>query len=413
MFGRIRSKLRKIRRRRAMRTGRSRSRRSSTRFRASKIGPIVRIAGILLFTAGLITVFILVIVPLFGSGTDNSNPTLASTVPAPSQKPIAREDMTDLAKELGILHKSINDPYSFETEVVFSTGNQLQASPTLDSIAIFDIQTQDTQVVEGIAKKYDYLFEPKINSKYIVYLDCKDEYGGAVCCFDRQSSKSFVMREYLYGKPKVSIFGDYALWSQQTAKTKDRLYLYHLPTQESVEIEIFDNTFFSTSAPFMSDNAIVYVQPFGESQVLDGSSASLEPEICVVPLREGGDAQKILFCPDVENVYDPMISGTNVVFVDTNRDCDGRLMLCTRSGETYSEPKVIAEGIVNYFVGDGFVTYTKEETIFIYYFKDGSSGRLSSDSTRALLASANGKNVVWYDITELGIANVVYLAQVP
>lgn len=412
MFSRIRNKLKKMRRRRTMRLRRGRGPRSASRFRASSLGPIIKIGGLVLLAAGFITLIILVVVPLFGAHNDD-DPALASATPEPSLPPIARKDMTDLAKELGILHKSINDPYIFGNEVAFSTGNQLQASPTLDTIAIYDITANETKLVEGITKKYDFLFEPKLNSKYIVYLDCKNEFGGAVCGYDRETGQSFVMREYLFGKPKVSISGDYALWSQQTGRNKDRLYLYHLPTHESVEIEVFDNTFFSVSAPFMSDSFIIFVQPYGESQVLDGSSASIEPELCVIPLKQGGDNQKILFRPGVENVYDPMISGTNIVFIDTNRDHNSRLLLCTRDGDNYSSPKVLAEGVVNYYVGDGFVVYTKDEAIYIYYFKDGSSGRLSPDGTRALLANANGKKVVWYDITELGIANVVWYAQVP
>ncbi len=412
MFSRIRNKLKKMRRRRSMRLRRGRGMRSS-RMRAFRLGPIVKLGGLALLAAGLITVIVLLIIPLFGTKNEESDPALASVSPTPSLPPVAREDMTDLAKELSIDHKSINDPYVFEKEVAFSTGNQLQAAPTLDSIVIFDIVSGATKKVEGITKKYDFLFEPKFNDKYIVYLDCKDKFGGAVCGYDRESGQAFVMREYLYGKPKVSVSGDYALWSQQTGRNKDRLYLYHLPTHETVEIEVFDNTYFSVSTPFMSDDAIVYVQPYGESQVLDGSSASIEPEICVIPLREGGDNNKILFRPGIEGVYDPMISGTNIVFIDTNRDHNSRLMLCVREGDTYSSPEVIAQGVINYCVGDGFVAYTKDEAIYIYYFKDGSSGRLSSDNTRALLANANGKNVVWYDITELGIANVVFHAQVP
>jgi hypothetical protein len=75
-------------------------------------------------------------------------------------------------------------------------------------------------------------------------------------------------------------------------------------------------------------------------------------------------------------------------------------MLCKKQGDTYSKPQEIEEGVLNYCVGDGFVTYTKDEAVYIYYFADGSVGRLSSESTRAMLSSASGKDVVWYDITD-------------
>ena len=405
-------RIRRFRRRRSMRKRRSRGMRRSSRFRGMSLGPIVKIGGLAVLGIGLIVLIILLVIPLFGGTEEDNDAAIAPATPTPTPPPIARADMSDLASELEILHKSINDPYMFANEVAFSTGNQLQASPTLESIAVFDTQTKQTTVVEGITKKYSFLFEPKLTDNYIVYLDCKDKYGGAVCGYNRETGESFVMREYLYGKPKVSVAGEYAFWSQQTGRAVDRLYLYHLPTQETAEIEVLFDTPFAVSAPYMSKDALVFVQPFGESDVLDGSSPSEEAEICVIPLRQGGDANRILFRPGIY-VYDPMISGNNIIFLDSNRDHQSQLMLCRREGDAYTQPVAIAKGVLNYCIGDGFVAYTKDDAIYIYYFADGSSGRLSSDSTRAFLASTNGKDVLWYDITDLGAANVVFHARVP
>ncbi len=392
-----------------MRTGRSRRRVS--RFRGLSFGPIVKIGGLVLGVAALVVLIIFVLVPLFGGSAEPVETETLAPTPEPTVAPLARADMSDIDKELIVPNQSVNDPFIFGQETVFSTGQANETAPEINTIAINNLDTQETAAVDGINKKYATLFEPKMNDKYIVYLDCKDEYGGAVCGYDRTTGESFVMREYLYGKPKVSLSGEYALWLQQTSKGTDRLYLYHLPTRETVEIEIFVNTMFAYSAPHMSDDAIVYVQPYGESQLLDGSSASMEAEIVVMPLTQNGDTNKILFRPGV-SVIDPMISGDNIVFIDTYADSN-KLYLCFRQGDTYSAPIVIAENIINYSVGDDFVVYTKDEAIYIYYFSDKSSGRLTPDSSRVLLASACGKNVAWYDIADLAGANIVFYAQVP
>jgi len=386
--------------------------RRASRMRASTLVPLFKIGGLVVLGIGIVLVVIFVVVPLFG-GSAGTDETLAEATPEPTATPIARPDMTELGKELSaIVHKSINDPYVFGSEISFTTGNQLQSSPVIESVAVYDINTEQTTIIEGINKNYAFLFEPKHNDDYIIYLDCKEEYGGAVCAYDRNTGEKFVMREYLFGKPKVSLSGDYALWLQQTGRGTDRLYLYQLSTRESVEIEVFVNTKFAVSAPYMSDTAIVYVQPEGESALLDGSRDTDVAEICVIPLREGGDAQRILFRPGTY-VYDPMIEGSNIVFLNSNRDHNSSLMLSTREGEGFSVPTVIADRVLNYYLGDGFVAYTKDEAVYIYYFKDGSTGRISPETSRALLSSANGKSIVWYDTTELGIANVVYHAQVP
>ncbi|MBT3320121.1 MAG: hypothetical protein HN948_08525 [Clostridia bacterium] len=385
------------------RRGRSsigKSRRSSI-----NVAPILKIAGLVVAVAGLACVVIFLIVPwIKGEDLGKAEPTPTPTItaaPTPEPTPIAKDDMSAGVSELKIEYKSINDPYVFGDEVVFSTGAPLQSQPEISVIAVYDMITQTTTEMPGIEKKYASLFEPKISENFIVYLDLKSEYGGNVMGYDRETGEMFVMREFLFGKPKVSLVGDYALWMQQTSQTRDKLYLYHLPSRESTVIEVFKNTPFSVSTPHMSDGMLVYVQPEGESNVLDGSSASTNAEIVVMPLTESGDSKKILFLPGTY-VYDPMITGDYIVYLDGNADLTSNLMYCKKNGDTYTLPEKITDGILNYAVGDGFVVYTKEKAVYIYYFADGSSGQLSGDtaSSRVMLGSASGKQVVWYDITD-------------
>lgn len=395
---------RKNRRRRSMRKRRGKSNTRRTRRASYNLAPILKIAGIVVAVAGLACLVIFLIIPwIKGEAIVKAEPTptVAPTVaPTPEPTSIAKDDMSADADELNIDYKSINDPYIFGDEVVFSTGAPLQSQPKIiNTIAVYDMTTQTTTKMPGIELSNASLFEPKINENYIVYLDCKSEYGGHVYGYDRATGQMFVMREYWFGKPKVTLIGDYALWMQQTGTATDKLYLYHLPTKESTVIEVFVNTPFSVSAPHMSKDAIIYVQPHGESQLLDGSSASMDAEIVIMPLRESGDKEAILFLPGTF-VYDPMIVGEYIVYLDGSGDFDSQLMFCQKNGNTYSLPTMITQGVLNYDVGDGYVVYTKDDAIYIYYFADGSTGRLSSSSTRGILSSANGKDVVWYDITD-------------
>jgi hypothetical protein len=60
---------------------------------------------------------------------------------------MARADMSDLAKELTAANQSINDPYIFGNEAVFSTGQADQTSPSIDTIALYDLTTQQTSYI--------------------------------------------------------------------------------------------------------------------------------------------------------------------------------------------------------------------------------------------------------------------------
>ena len=70
----------------------------------------------------------------------------------------------------------------------------------------------------------------------------------------------------------------------------------------------------------MSEDALVYVEPAGESQILEGTAASAEPEICVMPLKDNGDQERILYQPGTSVVYDPMIAGDYIIFLDNYGD---------------------------------------------------------------------------------------------
>ena len=378
----------------------------SSRLRSLNFGAILKISGIVVAAAALVLVIIFVIVPLLG-GKSITPVAQVSPTPSVTFTPIATEDMSATAEELSaITSNSINDPYIFGSQIVFSTGDNTKTSPTLDTIAIYDMSTQQTTNVEGITKKYDQLYEPKIDDKYMVYLDCKtpdvskNAYGGAVCGYDRSTKKQFVMREYLYGKPKVTLSGDYALWLQQTNNGTDKLYLYYLPTEECTTIEVFVNAPFFISAPYMSDDSIIYVQPKDQNKVVDTNTSSslTDVQICIIPLKNKGDAERVFYIPGTY-VYEPLIKGNDIVYLDGDRDYNSNLMYCSKSGDSFTQPVAIAQGVLNYYIGDGFVVYTKDDAVFIYYFKDGSTGTLSSGTTRALLAGTNGKDVIWYDIT--------------
>jgi hypothetical protein len=377
-------------------------------------GPMLKIAGLFVAVAGVLAVLVIfVILPLF-AGKPEEPVVEVSSPPTPSPTPVVTGNISDSALGLTINYKSINDPFVFGTELVFTSGDPASTAPEIKDIDIFDMTTGQTAAVPGITKKYDNLFEPKMNDKYIVYLDCKSEDGGAVCGYDRAAGTSFVMREYVRDKPEVSLSGNYALWLQQTGDGTDKLYLYNLETKEAATIEVFENTEFFISAPYMSDDKIIYVQPEGEDKVLDRSSKSTKPEISILSLTDKGDTSRETFVPEVF-VYGPMINGNDIVFLNGAGDENSSLMYVKKDGANYSAPVEIAKDVLNYSIGDGFVAYTKDEAVNIYYFKDGSTGTLSSDTTKTVLASVNGKDVLWYDITDSSadVGDVVWHIQAP
>ena len=396
MFDNLRANLRKRRRRKSMRPRHGSARRRSKRW-TLKLTPPVKIGALAVLALGIIAVVVFVFIKPFGDGKNKKDEVVEVTAtPTPTTAPLASADMSEDASELVMQYKSINDPYMNGSEVVFTTDPE--SSAMLSKVGIYDIETGQTTLVDKIEKKNFSLFEPKINDDFIVYLDCKSEYGGAVCCYDRAKEEVFVMREYMYGKPQVALVGNYALWMQQTGPNTDKLYMFDLTNREHTVIEVFVPMVY-VSAADMCEDAIVFVQPYRQTEVDGyGTSSLTENEMCIIPMNEGGDNERVVYYPGMF-IYEPKISGDYIVFLNGTGDEKSRLMMCHKEGDTYSEPEEIDVGVLNYDVGDGYVAYTLDDVVYIYYFEDGSSGRLSAETTRARLASANGKGVIWYDVT--------------
>lgn len=404
-----RSGARRIRRKSSLRRGRG-----LRRTRMRNLAPFLKLGGLVAGAAAILAVLVIfVIIPLFSAKTEPVSQTSAPPTPKPT--PIIQGSIADNAEELtSITQDSINDPYIYGGKIVFTTGED---ASNINKVEIYDLATKETNAVSGITKKYSNLFEPKINDKYIVYLDCKNDNGGAVCGYDIEAGKSFVIREYIAGKPRVSLAGKYALWLQRTAgQSIDKLYLFDLETKQSATIDVFVGTAFFISSAYMSDDYIVFVQPDGQQMIIntETSSALDKAQIAVMPLADKGDAQRAMFTPGTY-VYRPMVSGNDIVYMTGSGDRDSALMYVSFENGTFSSPVEITKNVLNYCVGDGYVVYTQDDKINIYYFKDGSTGLLSPENTRALLSSASGKDVIWYDITDSssGAGDIVMHIVVP
>lgn len=62
-------------------------------------------------------------------------------------------------------------------------------------------------------------------------------------------------------------------------------------------------------------------------------------------------------------------------------------------------PRVIATNVTNFDVGDGFIAYTKEGTLYIYFLDTSETKQLNSLVSHALLSNVDSTRVCWYDVT--------------
>ena len=304
---------------------------------------------------------------------------------------------TQLQKEALIQFNAINDPYLCGEDIVFSTSTIVDGVSVFNQLHIYNTQTQSSEQVQGITLKYENLLFPKINEKYIVWLDSHPDGGGRICALDRATGKQFLIKEYAFALPQYSLSGNRIAFMQQAGNSLDKLYLYDLQTRESVALKVYTNLPAIPGTAHLSGNMLTWS----------------------VPKEANGTVVSTLYTYDLqtgqETPYDtgklvtaPKSDGKNIAFLSSiSGPADS---LYVMDGQT---AELIAQDVENYDVGDGFLVYTKEENLFLYGFASHEHRKINTELSRGLLVSVNGKQICWYDVTAgFGDIDVVRYADV-
>lgn len=340
---------------------------------------------VLILVGIALTVF--VVLPAIQKNNEVGNQPTPTPTTTQNQK-----DFSEQGIELVLVYKSINDPFIYKDEILFASGEAAKKNPKLESISSVDISISDNTTavqLEGVESKYDNIMEPIVNDKYIIFLDVSNGGGGRVCVYDREAKKTVSIRDYSYAAPHVCLNGDYAAFSVQVNPTTDKLYLCHLPTQEIVTVKEFKNNPSILGGVCLTEDALVW------SQVTGASTSGGEKSIIYTLKLDGSSTVPEEYNPNMF-VYSPTKQGDYLFFLDKAPGNDTGLYM-SKAGGT---PESIATGIINYKLGDGYVAYTKDDAVYLYFYVSGTTASMNSKNTRGLLASVYGDRVCWYDITD-------------
>ncbi|MDL2238372.1 hypothetical protein LJC56_11215 [Christensenellaceae bacterium OttesenSCG-928-K19] len=283
-------------------------------------------------------------------------------------------------------HKTKNDPYIYGNQVIFTTRVEKTDVFQLDAVGIYDTETEQVNILPNVEKKYDNLLNPVMSGDVAVWIDSMVNGGGRIVGYDLAKNKQFVIKEYGYAIPALSIDGDILTFMQWAGDTTQRLYAYNIKTREAVTIRLFD-TETGNSAADVSATDLVWSEyrPDG-----GGTSATLKRIVF------SGDTSRFENYDLGTDVYEPKTNGKDIVFATTRDITSGNLMLSTGG----SEPVKIAENVLNYDLGDNFVAYTKDDTIYISYTNQQKTVAITTEITKNLLVSVTGNGITYYDITD-------------
>ena len=279
-----------------------------------------------------------------------------------------------------------NDPFMDGGNIIFSTDTDKTNGLFLNTVVIYNTQDKTARELPNVEKKYDNILETRLSGNLAVWADSMVDGGGRICGYDISAGQMFVIKEYAYAVPELSVSGDYLSFMQVAGEDTQRLYLYNLKTRDNVTVRLYDSKDTVCGNVDVSEKDLVW------SEYSAGNLAQVQRLLLNASGAEYAN-------PDFgSSAYNPRTNGKDIVFSTNRVSQQGDLMLSV-SGTT---PVKIAEGAVLYDIGDDYVVYMKDQKIYVYGIDNSMQTKeLTSEATRGILASVNQNNICFYDTTDM------------
>lgn len=286
-----------------------------------------------------------------------------------------------------------NEPYIDADRIIFTTRYKDKSVYQLDSVVLYDIASDSAHVLENVEKKYDNLLSPVLSGNIAVWLDSMLDGGGRIVGYDLTADRQFVIKDYGYALPKLSVSGELLAFMQWAGPETQRLYVYNLRTREPATVKVYPDNPYGNSAASISDRDLVWSE-YGP----DGSAV-------LKRIVFSGDNARYENYDLRTDVFEPKTNGRDIVFTTERVTSEGSLMLSTNGGE----PVMIADHATNYGIGANFVAYTKDDRVYICFTNEQNAFALTSERSKALLSSVNESWLTLYDVTDRVVTDEVVM----
>ncbi len=360
-------------------------RRGPSRYRSSRVEPILYAALSVAGVAAVVLLVMFVIVPfvkeLFAPlPTVRYTPSVfVDSVEVDKEPEAIEEDLSELQREPVITYSTINDPYIYGDSIVFSTATRVDGIWVYNDVILYDIKEEEEKRIR-VDTKYENTINFVMNDDYIVWCDAASDNGGRICAYVRSTGEQFAIKDYVYAAPTITMSGDIICFMQQAGDTTDRLYLYDLSAREAVTYKVFSDLEATPTPADLYGDSLVYAIP----------SETKGYDIVMLDIRTG--KEKLIETGRV--VYRPKSNGEDIAFLSSASGSPTDLYMIDRD-----KAILIDSDVMNYDMCDAGIVYTKDECIYLYDKEQKKSIRVNSNVTRAFLVEAHEEYILWYDVT--------------
>ncbi len=317
-----------------------------------------------------------------------------TATPHPMDSYNAEQDEKEVILPVDMRYRYFGDPTFFNGTMLFSAG--MVVGGNVNMCALIQYDPESGSVTElPISLKYEHFIYPAFNEEWLVYLDGRMSGGGDICaCNLKEGGDPVVIKTVYVGQPELRLDGHYIAWIERTGTTRDKLFVCDLETMETTVVAMFTNSGYGTSAPDLNDGTLIWAAE-DSTYYEDGRTTSVIKHINIS--SSGIDLNDYTAGT---YIHDPETNGSYFAWIDAHHSESSKLYVApVPTSGTALTPKLIASGVVDFYLDDDFVAYSIDEVVYVYMFDGGSSYRITPERELAQLLGASDGCVIWMDVT--------------
>ncbi len=333
--------------------------------------------------------------------------------PTPDAQEIITVGVVDRSynvKSILIDEPRINQPSIYGHELLFSAGKGSLDSSILTNLYLFDAVTGSVSKITESKINGGEIYETYISENWIVWLDTDHKGKNVIYKMNRkdiegmQANTISVVQETENHMPKLGLYGDYLIWMEQISADEDKLYFVDLITDENMALQMFDQTNYAVSSPYIYKNAVIWAERDPQRPDDDSVSAIysmifedlgvVDSDSEYVPDEDSGELEPEIFATGTY-VHNPICNDDVFVWIDKNNAPDSSLYYAYRDGR--GDPVRYWRNVTQYALGDDFIVFTSNQIVYAYYYESDILVQVSESGRSAILPQAFGTLVVWED----------------
>ena len=319
-----------------------------------------------------------------GFSTPTPLPTPEPT-PLPSPTPLPGTDRTIYGVDLSwVQHEILIPEYQYAGDfsvygstILFVVGNfTADGTAAFTRAILYDTETRHA-TYQRLDLSYKSIRHPRMNERWIVYLDATANGGGQIRAYDRARGENHILKTVHMGMPVLALWEDTVFWVERTGTSRDKLFGCDLRTGESVTLEVFESTEAGVSAVSAGGGKLVYTAGSGTLKTLDLKTGKTREDHFGI------------------TVHDPKTDGRIVAFLDGYHGEDSTLVYVAERGQLIT----VAHGVADFALADGAIVYGELDRTYVYFVDDGATFCLTRPSESAMFLGGGGDFAVWMDVT--------------